>query len=126
MMKPGRALLAILLAVSVLSAKKTHPQLNWKTGILWESPDACIDNAVVWKETFLILSEDTLYHVAHSVVLSRKLNVTEGQPVKYAVAQGDFYLQDEDERVFKLAVLKKELDPAAREKFKSGKQPCQP
>ncbi|GEM_PF-3356727 len=44
----------------------------------------------------------------------------------YATAQGDFFLQDEDGRVFKLSVVKKELDPNAQERLKTGRRPCQP
>jgi hypothetical protein len=41
--------------------------------------------------------------------------------MRYAMALGDFYLQDENGRVFKLAVVKTELDPTARERLKSWK-----
>jgi hypothetical protein len=123
--RPSLVSLAILLAVSVSSAKKAQPVLNWKTGVLWESPDACNETSPIWKETFLILADDTLYHVAH-IPIRNKPNVTEGKPVKYDIAQGEFYLQDEDGRVFKLAVVKKELDPTAQERLTSGKHPCQP
>jgi len=119
-------LLLGLLAVSLSSAKKTQPVLEWKTGILWELPDPCNETSPVWKETFLILGDDTLYHVARSSLVGRKPNVTEGQPVQYTIAQGDFYLQDDDGRVFKLAVVKKELDSNAQEQLKRGKRPCQP
>ena len=119
-------LLVSVLPVPVLSAKKAQPVLDWKTGILWESPDACSDGALVWKETFLILADDIKYHVAHSILVGRKPNVTEGSMVQYAIAQGSFYLQDEDGRVFKLVLVKKEQDPTAQELLKSGKQPCQP
>lgn len=46
--------------------------------------------------------------------------------MQYALADGDFYLQDEDGRVFKLAIVKQEADLKAEERIKSGKQPCQP
>lgn len=119
-------LLAGLLAVSLASAKKAQPALEWKTGFLWESPDGCDDTIPVWKQTFLILAEDnTLYHVAHTPI-RHKPNVTERSMVLYALIQGDFYLQDDDGRVFKLAVVKKEQDPKAQELLKSGRQPCQP
>jgi hypothetical protein len=94
-------------------------------GILWESPDACNTTSPVWKETFLVLDGDTLYHVAHTPLL-HKPNVTEGKPVRYDVAQGDFYLEDEDGKVFKLSIVKKEEDPTAQDRFKRGKQQCQP
>jgi hypothetical protein len=119
-------LLASLMAASVSSAKKAQPVvLNWKMGILWESPDPCNDTSPIWKETFLILADDTLYHLAHTPVL-HKPNVTEGKPVSYDIAQGDFYLEDDDGRVFKLSIVKKELDPTALERFNSGKLQCQP
>jgi hypothetical protein len=113
-------------AISLLSAKKEQPVLEWKNGILWEAPDGCNDASPIWNETFLILGDDTLYHLAHSTLIGRKPNVTEGAAVQYAVAQGEFYLQDDDGRVFKLSVVKKEVDPKAQQRLKSGKLPCQP
>lgn len=115
-----------VLAVPVLSAKKAQTALEWKTGFLWESPDACIDTWSLYRETFLIVDDDTLYHVSHRPSISHKPNVMERSTVQYAIADGDFYLQDEDGRVFKLAVVKKEVDPKAQERIQSGKQPCQP
>lgn len=122
---------ALLLAVSIAgvslsSAKKAQPVLDWKIGILWEAPDPCNDTAPIWKDTFLILGDDTLYHVAKSNLSRHKPNISEGGTVMYTIAQGDFYLQDEDGRVFKLAVVKKEQDPNAQEQLKRGKKPCQP
>ena len=113
------------LAVSALSAKKTPIVLDWKTGILWELPDACNTTAPIWKETFLILADDTLYHVEHTPIL-RKPNVTEGKPVSYDIAQDGFYLKDDDGRVFKLSIVRTEIDPTAFARFHKGKQPCQP
>jgi len=119
-------LLVTATAVTVSSAKKAQPVvLNWKQGILWESPDACNETAPLWKETFLILADDTLYHLAHTPIL-RKPNVTEVKPVSYDVAQDGFYLMDDDGRVFKLSVVKTETDPTALEQFHRGKKPCQP
>ena len=119
-------LLVSVLGVSIGSAEKAQPVvLDWKTGVLWESPDACNTTSPIWKQTFLILADDTLYHVAHTPI-RRKPNVTEGKPVKYDIAQGDFYLQDEDGRVFKLSIVKTEEDPTAQQRLKSGKQQCQP
>ena len=125
--KPLRriSLTLLWLTVSVASAKKAQPVLEWRTGILWESPDACNETSPVWKDTYLIVDADILYHVAH-LPLRRKPNVTERSTVKYALAQGGFYLQDEDGRVFKLSVVKTEQDPNAPERLKRHKQPCQP
>lgn len=120
-----RLLLVSILAVSALSAKKEQPVLDWKNGILWETPDACNEKSASWKATFLILADDTLYHVAYTAVL-HKPNVTEGNPVRWDIEQGDFFLEDEDGRVFKMAIVKKEVDPAAQARFKSGKLACQP
>lgn len=120
-------LLASLLSASGLSAKKAPAVLEWKTGFVWESPDACIDTWGLNKETFLIIGDDdTLYHLSHSTLVSRKANVTERATVKYAIAGGEFYLQDESGRVFKLAIVKTEIDPNAAERLRNGKQPCQP
>ena len=76
------------------------------------------------KQTFLFLGDDIISHVARTAV-SHKPNITEGQSVRYALAVSDFYLQDENGRVFKFAVVKTELDPTARERLKSGIRPCQ-
>jgi hypothetical protein len=120
-------LLVGFLCASASSTKKTQwlRLLDWKTGILWESPNACDETSRIYKQTFLILGDDLIYHVAHIAVL-HKPNITEGQSVRYAVVLGDFYLQDESGRVFKLVLVKSELDPTAKERFKSGKRPCQP
>ena len=115
-----------ILGVSLLSAKKEQPVLDWKTGVLWEAPDPCNETSPIWKDTFLILGDDTLYHVAKSNLGRHKPNVSEGAKVMYTMAQGEFYLQDEDGRVFKLEVVKKEQDPTAQELLKKGKKPCQP
>lgn len=120
-------LVAGLLSVSGLSAKKAPTVLEWKTGFVWESPDACIDTWGLNKETFLIIGDDdTLYHVSRSTLVSRKANVTERATVKYAIANGEFYLQDEGGRVFKLSIVKTEVDLNAAERLRNGKQPCQP
>ena len=116
----------VFVLASFLFARKAQPVLDWKTGILWASPDPCNDTSPFYKETFLIVRDDIVYHLAHSVLIGRKPNVTERGTVKFDMALGDFYLQDEDGRVFKLAVVKKELDPNAQEHLKSGKPPCQP
>jgi len=119
-------ILAGVLTALTLSAKKAQIVLDWKPGILWETPDACNEKSPVWKETFIVLAEDnTVYHLAHTP-LRRKPNVTEGKPVRWDVEEGDFYLEDEDGRVFKMGIVKKEMDPNAAERFKNGKQPCQP
>ena len=114
------------MAVSLSSAKKTQPVLEWKDGIFWESPDPCLDSWDLFKKTYLIIGDGVVYHVSHRPPIGHKPNLTERSPVKYTMADGDFYLQDEDGRVFKLAVLKKELDPKVDEKLKSGKAPCEP
>jgi hypothetical protein len=119
-------LLVSILGVSLSSAKKAQPVLEWKMGILWETPDPCNETSPIWKDTFLILGDDTLYHVAKSNLGRHKPNIREGDPVMYTIAEGDFYLQDEDGRVFKLAVVKKEQDATAQERLKRGKKPCQP
>ena len=118
--------LVSILGVSLSSAKKAQPVLEWKTGFLWEVPDPCNETSPLWKDTFLILGDDTLYHVARSNLVRHKPNIREGSTVMYTIAEGDFYLQDEDGRVFKLAVVKKEQDPTAQEQLKRGKKPCQP
>ena len=118
--------LIILLAGSASAAKKPQPALDWKPGILWESPNACDETSPVYMDTFLILGDDTIYHLAHNNLIGRKPNVTERSAIMYAIDQGRFYLQDADGRVFKLSVVKKELDPQAQERLKNGKQPCQP
>ena len=119
-------LLVSVLAVSVLTAKKAQPViLDWKMGILWESPDACNETSPIWKATFLILADDTLYHVVYTPIL-HKPNVTERMSVRYVIANGDFYLEDQDGRIFKLSIVKNEQDPTAQERFKSGRQQCQP
>lgn len=115
-----------ILSVSLASAKKAQTVLEWKTGVLWEAPDPCNETSPLWKDTFLILGDDTLYHVARSNFVRHKPNIREGSTVMYTIADGDFYLQDEDGRVFKLAVVKKEQDPTAQEQLKRGKKPCQP
>ena len=122
---------ALVLAVSFLGvplapAKKAQTVLDWKTGVLWEMPDPCNETSPLWKDTFLILGDDTLYHVARSNFVRHKPNIHEGSAVTYTIAEGEFYLQDEDGRVFKLAVVKKEQDPTAQEQLKRGKKPCQP
>ena len=124
-----RLVAAILctLAVSVSFAKKAQPVLDWKTGILWQSPDPCnYYEGVLDKESFLIIGDDLVYHVSHNFLIGHRPNVTEREPVKYAMDRGYFYLQDEDGRVFKLSVVKKELDPKAQERLKNGQRPCQP
>ena len=120
-------LLVGFLCASASSSKRTQwfRLLDWKTGILWESPNACDETSRIYKQTFLILGDDIIYHVAHIAVL-HKPNITKGQSVRYAVALPDFYLQDENGRVFKLAVVKTEPDPTSRERLKSGERPCQP
>ena len=118
--------LTAVLALPLVSAKKAQTALEWKTGFLWESPDACIDTWSLYRETFLIVGEDTLYHVSHRPPIVHKPNVTERSSVQYALADGDFYLQDEEGRVFKLAIVKQEMDSQAQERIKSGKLPCQP
>ena len=120
-------LLVGFLCASASSTKKSEwlRLLDWKTGILWETPNACDETSRIYKQTFLILGDDIIYHVAHIAVL-HKPNIVEGQSVRYAVALGDFYLQDENGRVFKLAVVRAELDPTARDRLESGKRPCQP
>ena len=115
-----------ILSVSLSSAKKAQTVLEWKTGVLWEAPDPCNETSPLWKDTFLILGDDTLYHVARSNFVRHKPNIREGSTVMYTIAEGEFYLQDEDGRVFKLAVVKKEQDPTAQEQLKRGKKPCQP
>ena len=114
------------LGVSLASAKKAQTVLEWKAGVLWEVPDPCNETSPLWKDTFLILGDDTLYHVARSNFVRHKPNIREGNTVMYTIAEGDFYLQDEDGRVFKLAIVKKEQDPTAQEQLKRGKKPCQP
>lgn len=122
----SRILLVSVLAVVAASAKKEQPVLEWKTGILWASPDLCNDDTPFYKETFLIVGDNLLYHVAHTAI-RHKPNVTELSTVKFARIQSDFYLQDEDGHVFKLSLVKKEpLDPASEERLKSRKRPCQP
>jgi len=123
-----RSLLVVLLgtlSVPPAPARKARPVLDWKTGVLWETPDACNETSPVYKETFLILADDTLYHVAF-IPIRRKPNVTERREIKYDIIQGDLYLQDDDGHVFKLSIVKKEQDPAARQLLNSGKMPCQP
>lgn len=125
---PKRALLILLAVIltAALSAKKAQPVLEWKDGILWASPDPCNDFSGFNKESFLIIGDDILYHVSRRTPLGRKPNVTEHSPVKYTMADGEFYLQDEDGRVFKLSVVKKELIPKAEERLKNGQPPCLP
>ena len=118
--------LVSILSVSLASAKKAQTVLEWKTGVLWEVPDPCNETSPLWKDTFLILGDDTLFHVARSNFVRHKPNIREGSTVMYTIADGEFYLQDEDGRVFKLAVVKKEQDPTAQEQLKRGKKPCQP
>ena len=122
----SRIVLISVLAVAALSAKKAQPVLEWQTGFLWASPDPCNETSPFYKETLLIVSEDLLYHVAHTPI-RRHLNVTERGLVKFAMIQGDFFLQEDDGRVSKLSLVKKELlDPVARERLKNKKEPCQP
>ncbi|MBZ5576336.1 MAG: hypothetical protein LAP40_07260 [Acidobacteriia bacterium] len=128
-LEPRRTVLILLtglLVIPVLSAKKSRTVLDWKTGYVWESPDACIDTWGLNRETFLIFGEDTLYHVSHRLLIGHKAGVMERSTVKYALAGGGFYLQDEAGRVFKLAVVKTEFDPNAMARINSGRQPCQP
>ena len=125
-MKRLAAVILCMLAVSVSSAKKAQPVLDWKTGILWQSPDPCnYYEGAFEKESFLIIGDDLVYHVSRGF-FGHKPNVTEREPVQYAIAGGYFYLQDEDGRVFKLSIVKKELDPKAQERLKNGQRPCQP
>ena len=127
-MPPRSSLLFLILILTApsLFAKKSQPVLEWKTGILWASPDLCLDSDILFnRETYLIIAEDIVYHVRLGLI-SHKPLVTERGAVKYATAQGDFYLQDDDGRVFKLSVVKKELDPGALDRMNSGKRPCQP
>jgi hypothetical protein len=110
-----RISLILLVGFQCASASSTKKAqwlrlLDWKTGILWEAPNACDETSRIYKETFLILGDDIVYHVAHIAVL-HKPNITEGQSVRYTVALGGLYLQDENNRVFKLALVKSELDP---------------
>jgi hypothetical protein len=122
----SRVLLIGVLTLSAASAKKAEPVLEWKTGIFWASPDLCNEISPFYKETFLIVGDNLLYHVAHTPI-RRKPNLTELTAVKFAMIQGDFYLQDDDGRVFKLSLVMKEpLDPASEERLKSRKRPCQP
>lgn len=114
-----------LFAVSTVAAKKSQTVLEWKTGVLWGPPDPCSDSWDLYKKSLLIVGDDLVYHVTRAPI-GRKANVTEGSAVKYTMADGDFYLQDEDGRVFKLTLVKKEPDPKAQERAKSGKRPCQP
>ena len=127
--KPRRSsvlLLLLVLAVPDLFAKKSQPVLEWKTGILWASPDPCLDSDILFnRETYLIIADDVVYHVRLGLMGHKPL-VTERGAVKYATAQGDFFLQDDDGRVFKLSVMKKELDPGALDRMNNGKRPCQP
>ena len=118
-------LLLLFILASSLSAKKAQVILDWKDGILWQTPDACNETSPAWKQTFLVLADDTVYHLAFTPLL-HKPALTEGKPIRYDIAQGDFYLEDEDGRVFKMAIVKKELDPTAQDRLKSGKPPCQP
>jgi len=57
--------------------------------------------------------------------LLHKPKVTERKPVRYIISDQDFYMEDEDRKIFKLSV-KKEQNPTAAERFKSGNQQCQP
>jgi hypothetical protein len=77
------------------------------------------------RESFLIIGGDIVYHQSHNIPIGHKPNITERGPVKYAIAQGDPYLQDEDGRVFKLSVVKKDLNPDAQQRLKNGQRPCQ-
>lgn len=70
-------LLVGVMALPVLSAKKAQTALEWKTGFLWESPDACIDIWGVYRESFLIVGDDTLFHVSHRTPIRHKPNVKE-------------------------------------------------
>ena len=129
MRQPGRGSqvsLLIVLAVSALFARKTQPVLDWKDGILWASPDPCYDFLTFNRESFLIIGDDVVYHVSRRTPIGRKPNVTEGSAVKYSMPDNDFYLQDDDGRVFKLTVVKKGSIPNAQERLKSGQPPCQP
>src|SRR5215471_8606417 len=126
MMASRLILLASVFTVLIVSARKAHPViLDWKPAILWELPDACNVTAPIWKATFLILADDTLYHVEHTPIL-RKPNVRERKPISYDIVEDGFYLKDDDGRVFKLSIVKTEVDPNALESFHKGKQPCQP
>lgn len=124
--KASLTVLVALMAVPVLSAKKAQPVLDWKTGVLWAYPDPCYDFLTFDRESFLIISKDIVYHVSHRTPIRRKPNVTEGGTVKYSMPDADFYLQDEDGRVFKLSVVKKESIPNAQERLKNGEPPCRP
>ena len=129
MKQPRRAsqvLLLLGLAVPALFARKAQPVLDWKTAVLWASPDPCYDFLGFSRGSFVILDEDIVYHVSHRTPIGHKPNVTEGSAVKYAMPESDFYLQDEDGRVFKLTVVKKESIPNALERLKNGQQLCRP
>jgi len=53
-------LLASALALPALSAKKAQPVLEWKSGILWASPDPCYDDEGVFsRESFLIVADES-------------------------------------------------------------------
>ena len=107
-----------------MAAKKATRSLDWKAGILWASPDPCNRSSGAASESFLIIGDDIVFHVSHRAPIGHKPNVTERGQVKYAMDRGDFYLQDEDGRVFKLSLLKKELDPDAQKRLRSGQRPC--
>jgi hypothetical protein len=117
--------LASILVAPVVSAKKAPPVLEWRDGILWASPDPCLEYSGFNRQTFLIIGGDIVYHVSHNPI-RHKPNVTEHAVVKYAMAEGDFYLQDEDGRVSKLSVVSKETIPDAHRRFANGEPTCQP
>jgi hypothetical protein len=114
----------ILLGGANLVAKKERQVFDWKTGVLWAAPDPCFQNSGINRESFLIIGNDIVFHVSHGIRIRHKPNVTERGQIKYVMDRGDFYLQDEDGRVFKLNLLKKELDPDAGKRLQNGERPC--